>query len=379
MGEFYAEIGTDVATLVLFHPDDLKHRHDNPIAWYSYDFAYARESRAGALVGWITGSDGGYGVRMTQGALTDKEKAAECKGWTYPYRVRHGRVLLDNTDALPGVEQMTDPQSVTQYWYAIENGDYRVSVHPIARGSDADLPDYVVVFTPVPSLEADLAAPGLPDVRPDKDWEPSPTLTGETPPDAYWPTRRIPLENVVAMVVAQEINVLPTSQARFPVSDAVAELASPKDGNWDDVVDDFVLASAVVPGQLAIVCRNVGQSRMTGQSAKLSLQGRALVRITSVKNGPVLPAVGLEQVARPETVEDGEALASLRAKLVAAGEAIAPSSFEIERLEALTRLEGVTTWALTHMAMPLDRRLGLFASAGPERVAGIERLLKEKA
>jgi hypothetical protein len=29
-------LGTDVATFVLFHPDDLAHRADDPIAWYSF-------------------------------------------------------------------------------------------------------------------------------------------------------------------------------------------------------------------------------------------------------------------------------------------------------------------------------------------------------
>lgn len=68
-------IGTDVATLLLFHPDDLAHRQNDPIAWYSYGFAFRRESAAGTLMAFGTGSDGGYVVCVTTAALTREEQA----------------------------------------------------------------------------------------------------------------------------------------------------------------------------------------------------------------------------------------------------------------------------------------------------------------
>ncbi|UXN75998.1 hypothetical protein N8D56_25040 (plasmid) [Devosia sp. A8/3-2] len=54
------EIGTDVAGFLIFHPDDLAHRAADPIARYAYSFAYMKESAAGCLVGFGTGSDGGF-------------------------------------------------------------------------------------------------------------------------------------------------------------------------------------------------------------------------------------------------------------------------------------------------------------------------------
>ena len=92
------DLGTDVATFLIYHPDDLAHRADAPLGWYSYDFAYVREAAAGRMVAIGTGSDGGYRIRLTTGALTPAEAAAERARIASPLLVQHGRVFIGNTD-----------------------------------------------------------------------------------------------------------------------------------------------------------------------------------------------------------------------------------------------------------------------------------------
>src|SRR5262249_25168115 len=88
------------------------------------------------LVAFCTGSDGSYKVRLTTGPLTPEETSRVCLPGAFPLVVRHGRVLLDNTDALPGLEQMIDPEA-TDSWYELPNGAYRTTVHPIDQNSEA--------------------------------------------------------------------------------------------------------------------------------------------------------------------------------------------------------------------------------------------------
>ena len=52
-------VGTDVANLFLFHPDDLKHREVAPSDWAYTDFACGREFNEGNLIAFRTGGDGG--------------------------------------------------------------------------------------------------------------------------------------------------------------------------------------------------------------------------------------------------------------------------------------------------------------------------------
>src|SRR5215510_14137360 len=94
-------VGTDSASWFLFHPDDLAHRNQDPIDWYSYDFAVQREFALGTLVGVCTGGDGTFSVRLTNGELTDREKRYVVMSQTFRLRVRHDRLLIDGAYVLP--------------------------------------------------------------------------------------------------------------------------------------------------------------------------------------------------------------------------------------------------------------------------------------
>jgi hypothetical protein len=77
-------IGTDVAAWLIFHPDDLFHRDDDPINWWAQDFAIRKEFSTGTLVAVSTGGDGGYKIRVTDGSRTP------FSGWRVCAPLRNG-------------------------------------------------------------------------------------------------------------------------------------------------------------------------------------------------------------------------------------------------------------------------------------------------
>jgi hypothetical protein len=380
-------VGTDVAHLILFHPDDLSHRNHDPIAWYGYDFAYRRESAAGRLVAWGTGADGGYLVRLTTGSLTTDEQVRACVSWSYPLVVRHGRVLLDNTDALPGEEQMVEPEELVDTWFDLPNGSYLTTVHPVDR-TDEDataLPDYVVTFEPVETIAGIEVANTPPELRPFSKWTPRHPESMETEKRFLWPDTQLEGDAFAALVVPQDLSILPTSSASFPVSEEVADAIFPD--TPDERISELVLAATLQPGSLAMVTRVSGRSWQKGRGAALSVSGLAVARILETSAGPIMPRVRVAPLDKPDMAVDESILAEFRRQLASTARrsADAPlgagpltiSGFEIERMETLSSAEGLTGWALMHLAMPLDVRLSLWASSTPDRMEGIEKLVLE--
>lgn len=131
------------------------YRATDPIAWYAYAFAYRKESAAGRLLGFGTGSDGDFLVRLTMDQPTETEAKFAGARRSYPLIVRHGKVYLDNTDGLPCEEKMDNPADFKERWFSLPNGSYRVDVQAIVRSSHGtleNLPDYVVSFTSVADI-----------------------------------------------------------------------------------------------------------------------------------------------------------------------------------------------------------------------------------
>lgn len=169
-------IGTDVAMLLVFHPDSLLHHKDDPIAWYSAPSVTRKDLEEGNLVGFWTGSDGGYRVRMTTGDLTVLEKEFSRCSADLRLKVEHGWVALDNSSGLPGEEQMSNPKGFPNRQFKLDNGNYRVTItginwHKAPGGVDENglsnknsLPSYVVQFQPVEKLDEIKVPPCLPDL-----------------------------------------------------------------------------------------------------------------------------------------------------------------------------------------------------------------------
>jgi hypothetical protein len=170
--------GTGSAAFFLFHPSDLSDRKEADLGW---PFSDCRaELAAGSLVAFTTMGDGGHSFRITDGELTDLEKAHHACSWDFRYVVRHNRVFLDGGDNLPSMEQLHDPldadnkQVDKDCWIDLPNGNYRVSVHAIrsCKGPPdyariEGLTEYVIRFQPIADLRAVKAAGKLVRLRSD--------------------------------------------------------------------------------------------------------------------------------------------------------------------------------------------------------------------
>ncbi|GGC54726.1 DUF6386 family protein [Chelatococcus reniformis] len=386
-------LGTDVATLVLFHPEDLAHRDSDPIAWYSYDFIYRKESASGRLVAFGTGADGGYTVRLTTGALTPREAAYACPPWDFPLIVRHGRVLLDNTDALPGQEQMTDPAS-SDDWYEVANGPYRVTVHPLewaaepdavdnGKSSPAALPSYVVTFAPVTDIASIAVAHAPPDLRGRRDWTARMLPASDGDRAFTWPaTAPEAAASLPVLVVEETVALLPGQQVRLPVAEAVAEVAFPSDRSARQQRSEmFVAAPSFRSNGFAALGRANGLSRMRDQ-ARLGLQAKHVVRIVKGGQRQTLEPVAVVPIAKPDMACAPGAADALKEKLAryfednaAARERLRYAAFDLEQLAWLRSPEAITAWALMNLDWPFAERLETYASPAAVRMGRIERLL----
>lgn len=398
-------IGTDVATLLLFHPADLAHREHSPLGWYGYDFAYRRESSAGRLIAWSTGADGGYLVRLTSGPLTAAEQERARDKCDFPLIVRHGRVFLDNSDGLPGDGQMADAETLADQWIEVPDGKYRVTVHAIdQRGHLRDLADYVVVFEPVDSIGGIGIQDGPPLLEPlDRGTVEDVARVAQAPAgealakDAaalarkreraeapfLWKSEPPVGEAFGALAIPEETAILPGGTLNQPVSEELAEHYYPR-RPLEPPLAGPVLAALLEPDRFALTTEVKGRSWMAKQGSRISMRATAAVRIVEVRDDPALTQVRVELVPRPDMQVDEGVAEVFRARLLAevkpreaAGPAdrVTAPSFELERLETLFSAEAVTGWALTHLQMPLEHRLALWASPARERIAGIEALL----
>jgi hypothetical protein len=396
MAERLVNIGTDVATLLVFHPQDLSHREHSPIGWYGYDFAYRRESAGGRLIAWGTGGDGGYLVRLTTGSLSDAERQHVYASRDFPFVVRHGRVLVDNSDALPGHGQMSDPDTLTDQWFDVPNGSYRVTVHALDAGQARELPDYVIAFLAVDGID-DIGVERLPPLLEPLEWDsdeavPDGATAAESGAEAdrqraqaerpfLWKAEPLESEELAAFPMPPEAAIVPGGSLSLPVSDEVAEHFYPRGGGRRQPPGP-VLAPVLEPGRLGLATEVHGRSWMIRQGSHISIRAITLVRIIDVRQGDQFATVRVEPVDKPDMTLDEAAAAAFRSRLLSAikpselstGVATAPG-FEIERLETLFSAEAVTGWALTHLPMPAEKRIALWAAPVSERINGIEALL----
>ena len=365
-------IGTDVATLMLFHPDDLSHRADAPIAWYSMPFAYQPEAAAGRLAAFGTGSDGGYEVRLTTGGLTGPEAARPGPTWDFPLQVRHGRVLLDNSDALPGLEQMTDPAEMDT-WFDLANGAYRATVHAIDRrgsGDDEDgpalddLPDYVVTFAAVPDLAAVPAAPEPPSLVPGRLAPPLPATPADPDAGFTWPANE---------PGAGPHRFLPGPGARPPLPSQEVTIQTAAEDVPEQFGEEWLMAPVRAPGALAVLVAHTGQAKYgDGRPVEITLLGRHLMRLSRLVSGADGVAAMAEPVPRPAPDADDANVAALREAVLGLADPVPPGlRFELDRMRSLRSAEAVATWVLGRLDLPGDDLLAIYAMPSPERIAAL--------
>ncbi|MBC7809292.1 MAG: hypothetical protein H7145_24420 [Akkermansiaceae bacterium] len=380
------DIGTDVAAFFVFHPGDLQHRSDDPLDWYDYDFACRKEFESGNLVAFRTGGDGGYQLRITSGDLTSAEREHETGSWAFGYTVRHGRVLLDNGDFLPSGEARPIGKASKDQWVDVANGDYRVTVHPIAR-NDNSLPDYVVRFEPVDNPLRIAASPTPPDLI---------GLVGETPRAAHGMSADSihgsraedkPLDRAYPLLVAPGQYVLPGGNVSVPVSDAIFEAVSGDDRSLLNVNEGgdiyLVLApTGEIPGLATLVWQH-GSSQLAGEPGRISLRGERLVRVKGQRAGGVLPEAEVEPVTRKTSVLEKSEIAALQEAFAAyvdshpkGRSAVRASLFEREWVAAMTSGDALTTRLIALVPMPVETRFRLYEASDAERARELISLLK---
>jgi hypothetical protein len=389
MPEKLIYLATEVAAFVLFHPDDLAHRAQDPVAWYSYDFAFRRESAAGRLIAFVTGADGGYSLRLTTGELTAREAAKSTASWTFPLLVRHGRVLLDNTDALPGEEQMKDPEAIKEGWFDLPDGPYGVTVHPIGwseepRERDQTYVDYVIRFQPVDDIRAIQVAPTMPDLRAVRGWNPL-ANRGAWAPVPPWPEghRQQSTVELPALLVPEGLALLPGQSAQFRVDEDVGDRVWQMFFGEDRFREkELVVVSAFDRGAFAIVGDGPGIGQRRGESPVLSLKSSRVARIIRSGAAEPLTRVLVKDVERPDMSGHQAATGKLRSRLIerfqsdpALRARLKHPSFDVELLASLGSPEAVTTWALMHLDMPFQVRAAAYASPASERLTWLHQTL----
>ena len=290
MSEFSEQrrIDVEAAHILIFHPDDMVHTVAWPIAWYCDSAVYPHESEAQRLIAWCTMGDSVHDVRLTNGALTEREKAYAGPSWTFPYRVRHGRVFLDNSDVLPSQEQMASAEERSQYWVDVPNGDYAVSITAVdwtrepgadEEGFDA-LPDYVVQFAPMDgSLIAIAKRP--PDI----------VAHGERrrASDELYRSEAVPVNIVEPEDISKiypafvSANLVGVGGKFYSKNEApIDAIVAPGEDDWESDIDEFIVGERVEPGAEAMVCERRGRSWTRGEGTTYSFKVLRAVRIASI-------------------------------------------------------------------------------------------------
>tara|TARA_R110002167_G_scaffold348500_1_gene559869 strand:+ start:543 stop:1133 length:591 start_codon:yes stop_codon:yes gene_type:complete len=171
------KLGTDVAAFLFFDPDLLSHRaEEKNIAWWSDDFR--QEFSQGTLAAFCTGSDGQFTMKFVQRPLSQVEREVLVSSGSFRFVVRNGRFYWDNSNGLPCEDQLDDPHDDENGWVAIENGQYKLTVHALdwysvsdsKRELAGDISHYIVELERAGEW-GDIAIPEqLPWLMPSKQW-----------------------------------------------------------------------------------------------------------------------------------------------------------------------------------------------------------------
>lgn len=410
-------MGTDVATLLLFDPADLAHTEGWPLGWYAMPEVWQAESAAGRLVAWSTGSDGGFKVRLTTGGLSVRETAYARQSWVFPYAVHSGRVLIDNSDCLLGESRMTDPEAEPDLWFALEPGDYHVTVSAIEwqaePGADAEgfdsLPNFVVAFAPRGTGPAPAIARRPPDILPEAGSVARDTLYGGSPGRLHDTLKGIDLSRAFPAAVCA--GVMPAGEAFTSTGEASFDRLSADSKDRFALFDvPIVVVPEIASGALGQVC-NIKGIAAAGDDAVPTYTLRPLgpVTIASVagpwgevpKSKGVFGLLGGERTPTPgdgsglwritvkaatlpdAAVDDGQ-LEAYRAQII---DALAPdrplamrvggaASYHRLLLATAEREADLSTFLLLHLPLAAKERLALSVLAPPERLRELSARLQ---
>jgi hypothetical protein len=403
-GSHTVDLGAESASFYLFHPDDLQHRRASPPEWVLYEFALAPEFAAGNLVSFDTGADGTYRLRLTRGELTAREKRFRSCSWDFRYRVRHGRVLIDGGEFVPADstsdldESLPDvaagPDAIpAEQWYAIPNGEYKVTVHAIdwtrepgavGAGGDARksaLPGYVIQFTPVKQLDSIKAKTCPPRL------EPGPAARLEFYPvsveRANEESTDEPLPESCPVLVAPTLTRVPGFDTEM-ITVSATEIArlQPEPEHPPEFEPAIVLVdSEQVPGlgALSSVGRGVQQD---GGKWRVAFHVRRLVHVTAITRRGGRLSGKITDLQRPPSEVSQEDVAALKSAFAAYAKSnreyrtrVKHADFEAERVAAIRSNPVLSSVLLHHIQMPPATRARLLPLSDAERIKELIAIL----
>jgi hypothetical protein len=391
-GDRTLNLGAEAASFYLFHPDDLQHRKASPSEWVLYEFALAPEFAAGNLVTFSTGADGTYRLRLTQGDLTAREKKSYSCSWDFRYRVRHGRVLVDSGEFIPA-DRVSDleglPPGVSVgggpipegQWFAITNGDYKVTVNAIDARSSG-LPDYVIQFKPVERLDAIKAATCPPRLEPGPNAKPQFYPVSVDGPNEE-PAEE-PLPESCPVIVAPTLTVVPGLETeRITVSEAeIARSPSSRDDPPEFERAVALVDSEQVP-RLGGLCSVSAGMQQDGGKWSVALRVRRLVNVTAIMKheGRLRGTITEFHRPRSEVVpKDVTAVKSAFAAYAQSNQAyrtkVMHPDYEAERLSAIDSPAFLSNVLLHHVQMPPATRARLLPLSDAERITELLAILK---
>lgn len=362
------EIATDVAGLLIFHPDDLAYRATDPIAWYAYAFAYRKESTAGRLIGFGTGSDGDFLVRLTMDQPTETEAKFAGARWSYPLIVRHGKVYLDNTDGLPGEEKMDNPADFKERWFSLPNGSYRVDVQAIVRSSHGtleNLPDYVVSFTSVADIAGIPVAENLPDLRQVAGWTAKPS---ESQDAGFGMWRDVEPDTRSLLGLAANGEAVPGQTYQLEASETEYE-------RYREATGEFRVLT--FPGEPSGMLVQITSASFTPKrGGRIDFAVETPVTVTGMSaDGQIT----FDLIAKPDMQASELEVETFKTLVlnVIQIERNRPSSFEEERFAALKEPEAVTRRALMHLSLPMGAKIEIYRNGVRERMRMMAGAIKK--
>lgn len=378
-------IGTDTASIYLYHPADLAHRLKSPDGWERYGFACGKEFAAGRLVLFTTGGDGGYGVRVTTGKLTDRERKMFIASWDFRFRVRHGKVCLDGGYHVPN-EDFEEPKPEYDFreWFELPNGDYRVEVSDIDAFKEpgmvnADgtlkpegLPAYVVRFERVEKLDA---VPVRAPTGPRMSGKAKPTADqDQAESETFVETKDELGTEAYTLVESPKWQIVPGFDESVAVSDEVAKTR--------DKLPFLLTGPGAAAGRFGVLAPWGSMGRTGDEPWQMQFRALRLVRIKELLTEEGKRKARIEPITRDLAEVPAAELTALKkqfAEYAAKNETyrkeVECPDFEAERAEALTTTEGLTNCLIHHVRITDERRLALLQLGTAERVRELSKIL----